>query len=284
MEMEGDVLGGDYMKKIISLVFLISLMPAVALAAPRDPMPKPLDDDPFRRPPINRNCIADGGDCDDDGVANDVDNCKFASNGDCDVDSKNCDVDGSGVTTAKEKMAGDQVDTNGNGVGDACDDADGDGILDYMEADGDGDGVKDDNDNCSEEYNPTQSDKDQDDVGDACDNCWRVKNPDQADADRDGFGDACHNDADGDGISDDTDNCPIVSNPRQEDADGNSKGDVCDVSAPPSQSAPPAAPKPAATYSGDCSLIPEAKVGAEAVVVGFGWVLTLIGIAMRRCS
>ncbi len=43
--------------------------------------------------------------------------------------------------------------------------------LSYLEVDTDSDGILDENDNCPEDYNPTQADTDEDGVGDACDPC-----------------------------------------------------------------------------------------------------------------
>jgi len=108
------------------------------------------------------------GDVDADGVRDDVDNCPVVANPD-------------------------QADSNGDGVGDACD-------LDS-------DGVADENDNC-----PT------------------VPNADQADSDGNGIGDACTDgpaDEDGDGVPDDTDNCPSIPNADQSDSNGDGLGDAC---------------------------------------------------------
>jgi len=138
-----------------------------------------------------------------------------------------------------------QEDTDGNGLGDACNDAE----------DADGDEWADGLDNCPAVPNPTQADNDGDGIGDACDSCFgfgssdadgdgfcdandncpTVPNPAQADADFDGIGDACDScfgfgstDGDGDGICDFSDNCPAVANPSQSDCDRDSVGDACD--------------------------------------------------------
>ena len=72
---------------------------------------------------------------------------------------------------------GNQVDSDGDGVGDACDpDDDNDGVID------------------------------------GTDNCPLTANVDQADADGDGIGDACDPDDDNDRIVDGADNCPFTAN------------------------------------------------------------------------
>ena len=50
----------------------------------------------------------------------------------------------------------DQIDSNGDGIGDVCSDIDNDGIIDAE-------------DNCPENYNPNQIDDDGDGIGDSCD-------------------------------------------------------------------------------------------------------------------
>jgi hypothetical protein len=71
-----------------------------------------------------------------------------------------------------------QADMDHDGIGDACDDSDGDGIVDAT-------------DNCPFVSNPNQKNSDGDRFGDACDNCPTVTNPDQKDSNGNGVGDAC---------------------------------------------------------------------------------------------
>ena len=122
----------------------------------------------------------------------------------------------------------DQIDLDGDRLGDACDeDDDGDGIVDAI-------------DNCPRRFNPDQLDSDADGLGDPCDgdldgdgvdefqdNCPGLSNADQADLDGDGLGDPCDDDDDADGILDDADNCPLIANAQQLDTDQDGVGDAC---------------------------------------------------------
>jgi hypothetical protein len=160
-------------------------------------------------------------DADNDGVADDLDNCP--------VDANHL-----------------QQNTDGDLLGDTCD-----SCLNDPLNDGDGDGVCGDIDNCPTTNNPDQSDSDNDGVGDDCnsqidsdgdewadaiDNCPTTSNPLQSDEDGDTIGSSCdicpadaNNDADGDGVCGDIDNCPIISNSSQSDTDGDLVGDSCDA-------------------------------------------------------
>ncbi len=144
----------------------------------------------------------------------------------------------------------DQADTDGDGIGDACDAC----PIDPLN-DSDDDGVCGNVDNCPLVANPDQADTDGDGIGNACDacpidplndsdddgvcgnvdNCPLVANADQADTDGDGIGNACDacpidplNDTDGDGVCGNVDNCPLVANPDQADTDGDGIGNACD--------------------------------------------------------
>jgi hypothetical protein len=104
----------------------------------------------------------------DDGIGNFCDNCPAIPNSD-------------------------QADSNGNGVGDACEGTN----------DSDGDGIPDVEDNCPDTPNANQADTDNDGIGNKCDNCRFDFNPDQTDSDGDGIGDDCDNTPLGLGILDD---------------------------------------------------------------------------------
>jgi hypothetical protein len=103
-------------------------------------------------------------DADEDGYADDVDNCPNTYNPD-------------------------QTNSDGDTYGDVCDNCPFDDNED--QADGDGDGVGDVCDNCPEVFNDTQDDGDADGWGDLCDNCPETYNPGQEDTNGNDVGDAC---------------------------------------------------------------------------------------------
>ena len=195
-------------------------------------------------------CAPTGGKAGDDTVDADNDNVPD----DCDDNGQDADGDGAELIgpafadncpmVANNSLKDPQLDFDGDGQGDACDNDD------------DNDLVLDVNDNCPR-YNNTdtdQTDTDGDGQGDVCDddddndgkldgvdNCPWVYNPDQDDIDNDqvlgvGGGDACDNniDRDGDGVADEIDNCLVVKNgnnpgeDNQADTDGDGVGNACD--------------------------------------------------------
>jgi len=174
-------------------------------------------------------------DADGDGVGDTCDNCRLAKNGfDCErvVNGtkpfiKRCDANGDNTVSAAEIALGAQLDTDGDGVGDACDDCPNKPNPEQLTLEGyvpgtacadvdtDVDGVRNPADVCWNRLGLGQSDTDGDGLGDDCDNCPTVANPNQFDGDDDGIGFAC-------------DNCPYVANTDQADANGDGRGDACE--------------------------------------------------------
>ncbi|CAG2216891.1 THBS1 [Mytilus edulis] len=129
-----------------------------------------------------------------------------------------------------------KTDSDGDGVGDVCDNCVIDANTDQTDrtgqnsvtcdSDPDGDGIASGSDNCPFVYNLDQANADGDLVGDVYDNCPYVTNSAQTDTNENG--DFCDTDIDGDGVLNDEDNCVYISNPSQTDSDGNHRGDVCE--------------------------------------------------------
>jgi subtilisin family serine protease/chitodextrinase len=130
---------------------------------------------------VNFTTLHPEADFDQDGIPNSQDNCPLTENPD-------------------------QADSDGNGVGDVCDE------VIAPDTDFDDDGIADDIDNCPADPNNDQLDQDNDGIGDVCDA------PVGSD-----------NDFDDDNILDDVDNCPLIANPQQLDSDNNGIGDLCDI-------------------------------------------------------
>jgi len=164
-------------------------------------------------------------DADNDGIANDQDNCPTVVNpGQEDEDG---DDAGDVCDNCLEFANSDQSDIDEDEVGDSCDNCPDDSNGD--QADADSDDVGDVCDNCPDDSNGDQADADGDDVGDVCDNCPSEANTDQDDINDDGEGNLCDPDMDGDGVENGTDNCPEVANADQADSDSDGAGDACDI-------------------------------------------------------
>ncbi len=168
---------------------------------------------------------------DKDGVGDDCDKCPTASDPRHTVPT-DCNADG--ATTDPDEVLGKQCDTDGDGLGNACDpDIDADGhaneddncpfIPNSDQDDSDGDGRGDLCDNCESIPNPDQHDFDEDRVGDACDNCIDMANADQQDQDADGIGDECEPDG-GLDLDVDSDNNNGVSQPARSAAEDGLEG------------------------------------------------------------
>ncbi|MDO8614942.1 MAG: thrombospondin type 3 repeat-containing protein [Dehalococcoidia bacterium] len=163
---------------------------------------------------VNANGLGDAcEDADLDGILDGLDNCPSVANanqadnegdgrGDpCDPDDDNdgiCDLGGpqpngtpgtiaggcaagaSGADNCPTTSNPNQNDWNNDGIGNACQNSDGDSFLDSV-------------DNCPGITNDGQADSDLDGAGDVCDNCPSIPNATQADWNLNGIGDACQN-------------------------------------------------------------------------------------------
>jgi hypothetical protein len=173
------------------------------------------------------------------------------------VGGSNAGADDEAVATPNASAEPEVVDSDGDGVEDDVDNCLTEPNEDQLDTDGDGVG-----DACSEDPTPA-ADADEDGVPDSTDNCTFVANPDQTDSDGDGIGDACTDapvptvppaDADGDGIPDSVDNCTFVPNPGQTDSNLDGIGDACTQAPLPTATTAPLptatfAPQPTATFA-----------------------------------
>ncbi|MCK6485785.1 MAG: thrombospondin type 3 repeat-containing protein [Phycisphaerae bacterium] len=165
--------------------------------------------DPNKIAPGACGCGTADTDTDNDGMPDCNDGCPNDPNriapGVCGCGTPDTDSDNDGVPDCIDNCVNvpnfDQLDTDNDGQGDACD-----------------------------------PDDDNDGVPDATDNCPLHANADQADADGDGIGDACDDDDDNDGVPDNLDQCPntpscatnIDANGCPIDSDGDGLFDGCD--------------------------------------------------------
>ena len=152
---------------------------------------------------------SDQSDSDGDGVGDVCDGCPDdpakTSGGECGCGAADVDSDGDGVLDCNDDCPNDPDKTEPGICGCGMDDIDedGDGYVcndncpqapNFDQVDSDGDGLGNACDNCPDDGNPGQGDSDLDGFGDVCDNCPSDVNPDQADADGDDVGDVCDDD------------------------------------------------------------------------------------------
>gem|GEM_PF-7027504 len=193
-------------------------------------------------------------DRDGDGVPRAEDNCSTDANPDqsdndrdgigdtCDVcpehyDPKQIDRDGNRIGDVCQSIIQSEArDTDADGT---PDDKDVCTLVNDDQTDTDGDGMGNACDNCPALQNADQYDRDRDGKGDVCsdtdkdgvldpyDNCVPYANADQKDKDEDGTGNPCDDD-DADGIENGRDNCPFDPNYIQSDEDLDGTGNVCD--------------------------------------------------------
>lgn len=195
-------------------------------------------------------------DRDNDGVADDLDNCPNDANPDqsdfdhngagdaCDLctDGGDQDVDRDGIPDGCDGCIGKGEDVDRDGIDDGCDacigtgeDKDRDGVDDACDTcigngnDADHDGIDDACDACVQKF----VDADMDGKDDGCDPC--VAFPVGIDTDGDGIEDKCdpcangpQHDEDGDGVFDACDNCAATPSATQLDSDFDGVGDACD--------------------------------------------------------
>lgn len=129
-------------------------------------------------------------DSDNDGIADDSDNCPNNAN----ADQADNDSDGIGnVCDATPDGETQITDSDNDGIEDALDNCP--AIANANQVDTDNDGL---GDVCDSTPNGEPLDSDNDGIEDALDNCPAIANASQADADSDGLGDACDSTPNGD--------------------------------------------------------------------------------------
>ncbi len=199
-----------------------------------------------------------GVDSDNDGVSDASDRCPNSNatveaDGCSDDNDRRKDADTDGIENSADNCPTvanpDQLDTDGDRRGNACDrDDDNDGVPDDDElaqgsdpllADTDNDGVQDGDDNCAIISNANQADNDRDDEGDACDSdddndgvndeddAFPFDKDESVDTDGDGIGNNADPDDDNDGVADEDDAFPLDKN-ESVDTDGDGIGNNAD--------------------------------------------------------
>ncbi|MBN1655387.1 MAG: VCBS repeat-containing protein [Deltaproteobacteria bacterium] len=182
-------------------------------------------------------------DTDGDGVEDSIDGCPTDPNKiepgicGCTVSDIDSDLDSvpDCIDNCMSVFNSDQLNSDGDSIGDMCDECPYDSNNDI-----DGDGICGDVDNCTDIANAAQRDNDADGEGDLCDpdddndaildendNCQFDENPDQLDYDNDGIGNVCDTDDDGDGVIDARDQCPETVLGQIVNQDGCSIAQLC---------------------------------------------------------
>ncbi len=184
-------------------------------------------------------------DCNNNGV-DDLDDLNDGTSADCNAnnvpDECDSDLDGDGVTDECDQCPGedDTLDTDGDTVGDCRDNCPDVANTDQLDTDGNGVGNECEvNNQPFDDCNGNGVDDSDDVAGGTSEDCDTNNVPDecQVDSDGDGFVDACDRcpnaddapDLDSDGVPNCLDNCPMIANTDQSDTDGDGEGDVCDT-------------------------------------------------------